>query len=90
MLPVVYPWGPERYILFLKLPVLKHPCCLGVIKDYSPFPFGPSSIFSGRAASSRLRLFEVISCHVMFLYEKRILCYDMAGSVMPVAHPNPR
>ena len=36
-------------------------------------------IISGPAASSRLRLFEVIPCHVMFLYEKRILCYDMAG-----------
>ena len=31
-------------------------------------------IFSGPAASSRLRLFEVVPCHV-----KRILCYDMAG-----------
>ena len=33
-------------------------------------------IFSGPAASTRLRLFEVIPCHVMFLYEKRILCYE--------------
>ena len=38
-----------------------------------------SRLFSGPAASSRLRLFEVMPCHVMLLCEKRILCYDMAG-----------
>ena len=37
-----------------------------------------AKIFSGSAASSRPRLFEVIPCHVVFI-EKRILCYDMAG-----------